>query len=139
MDLLFVFLAELFKLSDSVEQVLPHFLDVGDDLLLQAREEAIAGAQTDANRLVEISASDHAPAAARQGIRIDVRPGDVPPIRGNAGALQPALDKAGESFLTEGGQRFAEQKSEAIRNEFFHKTAADMSTSLFELRYFVYG
>ena len=62
------------------------------DLLLQAREEAIAGGQADANRLVEASAGDHAAAAGRQGVRIDVRPGTVPPVRGNAGALRPALD-----------------------------------------------
>lgn len=62
------------------------------DLLLQAREEAIAGAKTDANRLLEISAGDHAAAAQRQGVHIAVRPGPIPPVRGNAGALQPALD-----------------------------------------------
>lgn len=62
------------------------------DLLLQAREEAIAGGQADANRLVETSAGDHAAAAGRQGVRIEVRPGTVPPVRGNPGALRPALD-----------------------------------------------
>lgn len=62
------------------------------DLLLQAREEAIAGAKADANRLVEASAGDHAAAAARQGVQIAVRPGTVPPVRGNQGALRPALD-----------------------------------------------
>lgn len=62
------------------------------DLLLQARAEAIAGGQADANRLIEISASDHAAAAERQGVHIAVHPGEVPPIRGNAGALQPAID-----------------------------------------------
>ena len=63
------------------------------DLLLQAREEAIAGAKADVNRLVEASANDHAAAAARQGVQIAVRPGgSVPPVRGNQGALRPALD-----------------------------------------------
>ncbi len=42
--------------------------------------------------------------------------------------LEPALEKFQSGFNTEGSQRFAEQKIEALRNHFFEKTSADMST-----------
>lgn len=42
--------------------------------------------------------------------------------------LEPALDKYRESFLTEGGQKFAEQHIDSLRNHMFEKTSADMSS-----------
>lgn len=41
--------------------------------------------------------------------------------------LNPDLDKMKDSFLTEGGQKWAEQHIEALRNHMATKTAADMS------------
>lgn len=42
--------------------------------------------------------------------------------------VEPSLEKWQGGFNTENSQRFAEQKSEGLRTELFHKTAADMST-----------
>lgn len=42
--------------------------------------------------------------------------------------LEPALDQYRKGFLTEGGQRFAEQRIESLRSHMFTKTAADMSS-----------
>lgn len=42
--------------------------------------------------------------------------------------MEPELQKFGESFLTEGGQKFAEQRVERLRNHLFEKTSADMAT-----------
>src|SRR5215470_18120872 len=46
----------------------------------------------------------------------NAKPGD-PTVaqKFNQDVLQPALDELNEGFLTEGGQRFAEQKAEALR------------------------
>lgn len=42
--------------------------------------------------------------------------------------LEPALDKFREGFNTEGGQQWAEARIDELRNHFFQKTSADMST-----------
>lgn len=42
--------------------------------------------------------------------------------------LEPALDNFKEGFNTENSQKFADQRSDALRNHFFEKTSADMST-----------
>lgn len=42
--------------------------------------------------------------------------------------LAPALEQFSDSFNTEGGQRFAEQHVDALREHMFNKTTADMST-----------
>lgn len=42
--------------------------------------------------------------------------------------LEPALEKFQGGFNTERSQQFAEQKIESLRQHFFQKTAADMST-----------
>lgn len=42
--------------------------------------------------------------------------------------LEPQLEKFGQSFLTEGGQKWAEARVDALRNHMFEKTAADMSS-----------
>lgn len=42
--------------------------------------------------------------------------------------VEPQLQSFSSSFNTEGGQRFAEAKADAIRDHFFQKTTADMST-----------
>lgn len=42
--------------------------------------------------------------------------------------LEPALDKYRQSFLTEGGQKFAEGRIDSLRNHMFEKTSADMSS-----------
>jgi hypothetical protein len=42
--------------------------------------------------------------------------------------VKPKLDQFADGFLTEGGQKFAEQHIESLRNHMFTKTAADMST-----------
>ncbi len=42
--------------------------------------------------------------------------------------LEPALEKYRESFLTDGGQKFAESHIDALRNHMFEKTASDMSS-----------
>ncbi len=42
--------------------------------------------------------------------------------------LEPALAKLSEGFMTEGGQKWAESHTASIRNHFYTKTAADMST-----------
>lgn len=42
--------------------------------------------------------------------------------------LEPALEKFGQGFLTEGGQKWAETRVDALRNHMFEKTAADMGT-----------
>lgn len=41
--------------------------------------------------------------------------------------LEPALENYQKGFLTEGGQKFAESRTYALRNHMFEKTAADMS------------
>jgi hypothetical protein len=46
----------------------------------------------------------------------------------NEGVLEPALEQYRKGFLTEGGQKFAEARIEALRNHMFTKTAADMSS-----------
>jgi hypothetical protein len=42
--------------------------------------------------------------------------------------LEPALEQYRQGFLTEGGQKFAETRIDALRNHLFEKTAADMSS-----------
>jgi len=42
--------------------------------------------------------------------------------------LEPELEKFGQSFLTEGGQKWAETRVASLRNHMFEKTAADMGT-----------
>ena len=42
--------------------------------------------------------------------------------------LEPTLQNFGESFLTEGGQKWAEARVESLRGHMFEKTAADMGT-----------
>jgi hypothetical protein len=42
--------------------------------------------------------------------------------------VEPALEKFRDGFLTEGGQRFAEARIDSMRNHFFTKTTADMSS-----------
>src|SRR3569833_3896052 len=42
-------------------------------------------------------------------------------------SLNPDLDKMRDSFITEGGQKWAEQHIEALRTHMATKTAADMS------------
>src|SRR5690348_592115 len=42
--------------------------------------------------------------------------------------LNPALDKFQEGFLTQRGQTWATGRAEHLRDHFFQKTAADMST-----------
>lgn len=42
--------------------------------------------------------------------------------------VEPTLEKLKDSFLTEGGQRFAESTVEKFRNHFVSKTSADMAT-----------
>jgi hypothetical protein len=42
--------------------------------------------------------------------------------------LEPALEKFGQGFLTEGGQKWAETRVDSLRNHMFEKTAADMGT-----------
>lgn len=44
------------------------------------------------------------------------------------GVLEPELEKYGQSFLTEGGQKYAEARVASLRNHFFEKTSADMSS-----------
>lgn len=43
-------------------------------------------------------------------------------------AVEPELEKFKQGFITEGGQKFAEARVEALRTHLFQKTAADMST-----------
>lgn len=45
-----------------------------------------------------------------------------------AKVLEPALEKYRESFITEGGQKFAESRIATMRSHMFEKTAADMSS-----------
>jgi hypothetical protein len=42
--------------------------------------------------------------------------------------LEPALQDYSKGFLTEGGLKFAQGRTESIRNHMFTKTAADMSS-----------
>lgn len=42
--------------------------------------------------------------------------------------LEPSLEKYRDGFSTENSQRWAEQHIDALRNHFFQKTSADMST-----------
>jgi len=46
----------------------------------------------------------------------------------NDKVLQPTLDKFSGAFLTEGGQRWAEQHVDSLRNHMFERATADMST-----------
>jgi hypothetical protein len=46
----------------------------------------------------------------------------------NDQVLQPALDKFSGAFNTEGGQRWAEQHVDSLRNHMFERATADMST-----------
>lgn len=42
--------------------------------------------------------------------------------------LEPALEQFQKGFITQGGQKWAEARVDQLRNHFFEKTAADMST-----------
>jgi hypothetical protein len=42
--------------------------------------------------------------------------------------IEPAIQKYSEGFMTEAGQRWAEQHVDALRSHLFEKTSADMST-----------
>lgn len=46
----------------------------------------------------------------------------------NAETLEPALEQFSGSFMTEGGQRFAQESANRFRQHMFEKTAADMSS-----------
>lgn len=48
--------------------------------------------------------------------------------RFNEKVLQPTLEKYQSSFITEGGQRWAQQHTDALRNHMFERGAADMSS-----------
>lgn len=42
--------------------------------------------------------------------------------------LQPTMEKFGQGFMTEGGQKYAETRTAQLRTHFFEKTTADMMT-----------
>src|SRR5262245_26389185 len=42
--------------------------------------------------------------------------------------MEPAIDKFKSGFTTQGGQNWAQSHTDSMRNHFFEKTSADMST-----------
>ena len=62
------------------------------DLLLQARGEQVAQGAVDVNLVLAEAARSFQAAAARQGVALELAPGQVPPVRAEAGALAQAVD-----------------------------------------------